>query len=146
MAAIISLTVVLPLLPATPTTGSENCARQAAAEAVSAACVSRTTICGSGRSTRRVDHGAGGAGGFRRGDEIVGVEPRPAQRDEQLAGLERARVGGDAGEGAIGAAERAAAGPREFRERAASCAHRRVRRASAAAHDLLVAEGAALAP
>ena len=40
MAAIISLTVVLPLLPATPTTGIEKCARQAAAELLSAAWVS----------------------------------------------------------------------------------------------------------
>ena len=52
MAAIISFTVVLPLLPATPTMGSENWARQAAAEVVRAAWVSCTTICDSGRSTR----------------------------------------------------------------------------------------------
>jgi hypothetical protein len=52
IAAIISLTVVLPLLPATPTMGIENCARQAAADPDRAAWVSGTTICGNGRSTR----------------------------------------------------------------------------------------------
>ena len=52
MDAVISLTVVLPLLPATPTIGMLNCARQAAAARVSACCVSRTRICGSARSTR----------------------------------------------------------------------------------------------
>ncbi len=132
MAAVISLTVVLPLLPATPTMGIENCARQAAAEVVRAAWVSGTTICASGRSTGRIDHGARRARGLRGGDEIVGVEARPAQRDEQLAGFERARIGGHAGVGAIGAAQRAAAGLREFEQRAAHAVPP-VRVASAAA-------------
>ena len=110
MAATISLTVVLPLLPATPTIGSENCARQAAADCVNAAWVSRTTSCASARSRRDVDHCARGAGGFSGRDEIIGVEARATQRDEQLARLERARVGGHASVGAIRTHEFGAAG------------------------------------
>ncbi len=51
MAAVISLTVVLPLLPATPTTGIEKRARQAPAELLSAVWVSATTICASADAT-----------------------------------------------------------------------------------------------
>jgi len=52
IAAVISLAVVLPLLPATPTSGPRKCARQARAARSSAAWVSGTMICGSftGRS------------------------------------------------------------------------------------------------
>ena len=118
MAAIISLTVVLPLLPATPTIGNENCARQAAADCVNAVWVSRTTTCASGALEPRVDHRTGGAGGFGGRDEIVGIEPRAAQRDEQFARLERARVGRHAAEGAIRARQLTATGARESGQRA----------------------------
>ncbi|KAG0730829.1 hypothetical protein G6F65_023077 [Rhizopus arrhizus] len=47
MAEIISLVVVLPLLPVTATTGSENCERHAAPMRISATRVSPSTSCGS---------------------------------------------------------------------------------------------------
>src|SRR3569832_2153862 len=50
IAAIISFTVVLPLLPVTPITGKSNRARHAAASLPSAMRVSGTTICGSATS------------------------------------------------------------------------------------------------
>ena len=95
------------------------------------------------RCHRRVDHGTGRAGRGGGGDEIVGVEARPAKRDEQLAGLQRARVGGHAGVGAIGALERAATGFREFGQRAAH-APPPARDRSAVRNHLLVAERPAL--
>jgi hypothetical protein len=62
---------------------------------------------------QRVDDGAGRAGRFRRVDEVVRVEARAAQRDEELAGREGARVGRDAGELPVSPDELAAAGARE---------------------------------
>ena len=44
------------------------------------------------------------------------VEALAAQRDEQRAGLDLARVGGDAAEACIGAVQHAAAHPGEFGE------------------------------
>src|SRR5689334_4248662 len=66
----------------------------------------------------RVDHGARGAGGSGGTDEFIGIETRAAQREEQLAGSERARVTRYAGVRAIGSDELAAAGARQIRERA----------------------------
>ena len=48
--AISSLTVVLPLLPVTATTGTEKLARQARAMLPKACRVSRTCTCGNGES------------------------------------------------------------------------------------------------
>ena len=94
MAAIISLTVVLPLLPATPTTGIAKLRAPAARGACQRGLrVRHDDLRAAARSTGRVDHGAGRARGLRGVDEIIGVEARAAQRDEQLAGLQRARVG-----------------------------------------------------
>src|SRR5580700_8772460 len=53
MAAVISLAVVLPLLPATATTGRVNSARHAFASSCSARSVSGTTTCGRSQDTAR---------------------------------------------------------------------------------------------
>ncbi len=53
IAAVISFAVVLPLLPATPTMGRSNSARQAIASCCKARKASGTTICVSGTGIRR---------------------------------------------------------------------------------------------
>jgi hypothetical protein len=66
IAAVISLTVVLPLLPATPTMGIENCARHAAADSDNASL--RVAYHDLRQTSARpgVDHGAGRTARFRR--------------------------------------------------------------------------------
>ncbi len=70
IAAVISLAVVLPLLPPTATTGTENCARHAWPSCCRARSASATTICGSGMRHRALDHGADGAARRGRRDEL----------------------------------------------------------------------------
>ena len=53
IAAVISLAVVLPLLPATATTGKVKSARQRLASSCSARSVSGTTTCGNGAGVAR---------------------------------------------------------------------------------------------
>ena len=67
---------------------------------------------------RRAHHGAGGAGLQCRADEVLAVEVRTLQRDEQLPALERARVAHHVGEGGIRPLQAPAAGAREFFQRA----------------------------
>ena len=67
---------------------------------------------------RRAHHRAGGPGGVRRGHEIIAVELRSAQRDEQLPGRERARIAHHVAEGGIGAGQATTAQARELGERA----------------------------
>ena len=92
IAAMSSLTVVLPLLPVTATSGIVNDARQARAIAPSARRESRTSICGSARRGEARHERAGGALRERFVDEVVAVEAVAGDRDEQRAGAERARV------------------------------------------------------
>jgi hypothetical protein len=94
--AIISLTVVLPLLPATPTMGYGELRAPGGGDLGQRRCVSRTTICGSGSVDARVDHRARGAGGSAAATKSLALKRGPRRRDEQLARLERARVGGHA--------------------------------------------------
>ena len=53
------------------------------------------------RSERALDDRGGRTALRGRCDEVVAVEARTAQRDEQRAGLQRARIGGDAAERAV---------------------------------------------
>ncbi len=83
IAAVISLAVVLPLLPATPTIGIAKAARHAAASRCSATCGSGTTICGTPKPARS----APPARRLRRAAppprRTLAVELRSAERDEQ---------------------------------------------------------------
>ena len=59
--------------------------------------MSATTICGTADiDARWLDQRRDGAALDRGDDEVVAVETLAAQRDEQVAGRERARVGGHA--------------------------------------------------
>ena len=91
--AIICVTVVLPLLPATAMTGSAKRARHCAAASPSARLLSATTTCGRSTSTSALHQGGRRAALARRGDVVVAVEALPAQRDVERAGRERPRVG-----------------------------------------------------
>jgi hypothetical protein len=94
MAATISFTVVLPLLPVSATSGSAKRARQAAARRPSARRVSSTHHLRDGDVglDRHRDHGRGRAAPDRVGDERVAVEALALQRHEQVAGGDRAAV------------------------------------------------------
>ena len=144
MAAVISLTVVLPLLPATPTTGIENRARQAAAELLSAAWVSATTICASGDATGVSTTAPAAPALAAAATKSLALKRGPRSATNSSPALQRARVGGHAGVGAIGALERAAAGLREIGQRAAHAAPPARDRQRVRDH-LLVAERPALA-
>ena len=65
-----------------------------------------------------VDQRAGGPLAVRGGDELVAVEARSLEGDEQLPALERARVAHHVGVGGVGPREPPATGAREFDERA----------------------------
>ena len=75
IAAMSSLTVVLPLLPVTATTGIENDARHARAIAPKARRESRTSICGSGDAASRETSAPAAPFRERVLDEVVAVEP-----------------------------------------------------------------------
>jgi hypothetical protein len=101
IAAHISLTVVLPLLPVMPSSGIGKRARQAAASWPSARRVSFTATSGNpglAAAQAAFDHGAGGALGQHFGDEVVAIEALALERDEQHAGCHRARIAADRGE------------------------------------------------
>ena len=106
MDEVISLTVVLPLLPATPTTTpAKRCA-----PALRGARQRRLAVGHLDQRQRRAGHRTihhRGDGTRRRGrsDEIVAVEARTAQREIDLAIAQRARVGAHAGVGMILAGE-----------------------------------------
>src|SRR5690606_4865378 len=110
------LVVVLPLLPATPTTGPANCA-----PAPGGARQRRLAVVHLDDGQRRrligpVDdggHGAGLGGGL---EEVIAVEARAAQRQVHLARLERARVVVDVRPLAVLAGEAAAAQRGQVRE------------------------------
>ncbi len=121
IAAVISLAVVLPLLPATPTTGMSKASRHALPRARERRLRVGDDDLRQGERLRRIDERAGRAGRQRRADELVAVEARTAQGDEQIARRQRAPVARDAGEGAVGALEPAAAGLREIPQRPLDC-------------------------
>ena len=86
MEEVISLTVVLPLLPAMPTNGAVNRARQPAAARDSAAWPSATSMSGSGRRGHgAIDHRSDGARRCGRVEELIAIEARAAQRQIDLA-------------------------------------------------------------
>ena len=97
--AIICVTVVLPLLPATATSGIEKRRRQPAARSPRAA---RRVGDDEARQRRAIEAMLGqrgdGAGRFRLGEEVVGIEALAAQCDEEVARRDAARVAVDARE------------------------------------------------
>ena len=117
IAPVISLTVVLPLLPVMPTTVPSKSRRQAARERrqrrerVAHDDLRQRTI-RRGRSTSA----PAAPSAARLGHELVAVEALAAQRDEQRARLERARVGQHAARTRVGAVQRAAGDARELGE------------------------------
>ena len=89
-----------------------------------------------GERLRRIDERAGRAGRERGADELVAVEARTAQRDEEIARRQRAAVARHAGEGAVGTLEPPAAGLREISQRPLDCrltAHGRIASSAARA-------------
>ena len=132
IAASISLTVVLPLLPTTTMTGIANRARQCAASAPSAAqrVRHRDQVARERAGAVRGDQRGGGAALERGADEVVPVEALALERDEQIARRERARVGGHAREAHVRAQR---CGRATARAAVAVSIMRRSTRASAAA-------------
>ncbi len=119
MAASISLTVVLPLLPATPITGPLKRARAARAALRHApARHSSTTDLRQRRMRLALHDGASRACGCRGGDVLVAVDPLAMQRREQIAGAELARIDGELVEFAVRADQPAVTGGRKLRQRA----------------------------
>ena len=101
IAAIISFTVVLPLLPVTATTGMSKRLRQNVGERAERAqrVVDGDQVAGDAAS--RVPRSTSAAAAPRRSaprDEVVAVEALALQRDEQIAAGEAARIGRDARE------------------------------------------------
>ena len=93
--AIICVTVVLPLLPVTAISGSCELRAPGRGECCSAASVSRDLRGRRSAGRRRAPRSASAAdraGRARCGEEVVAVEALAAQRDEQVARPQRARV------------------------------------------------------
>ena len=113
--AIISLTVVLPLLPATPTIGHRELRAPRAAEparARSACRRRRSAPCACRLRVSTTAPAAPAASAAPTNSLPLKRGPRSATNSSPA--LERARVGGHAGVGAVGAVEPAAAGAREL--------------------------------
>ena len=101
-----SLTVVLPALPVTATTGSGKLPRQARAIAPEGARrVSSTSTCGQGQLGNSRYERSGRTFLVYVGDVIVAVEAFALDRDEQRAADAFARIGRDGGELAVRADE-----------------------------------------
>jgi hypothetical protein len=114
MAAIICVTVVLPLLPVTAISGQLKLARQPPASCCSAGQrVGHLQAGQAGIGDAAFGQRGGRAGGAGLRQEVVGVEALAAQRDEQVARLQRAGV-------AVHAQHRRGAGRRPAWRRAAA--------------------------
>jgi hypothetical protein len=93
MDATICVTVVLPLLPVTAISGSGNWLAPGFRQLAQRGLLSPLRCRASRRAAARLRDGGDRALVARLGDEVVGVEALAAQRDEQVAGLQRAGVG-----------------------------------------------------
>ena len=89
--------MVLPLVPVTPTTSSSRVGspKKTSAAGAIAARASRTTTCGTGRSSARSTTSATAPRSDRLRREVVAVGPRARHGEEERAGADRARVVGE---------------------------------------------------
>ena len=115
--AVISFAVVLPLLPATPTSGPAKCARQLRAARSSAACVSGTTICGSASGCAAPTTAPAAPACSAAPTKSWPLKFGPCSATNSCP-RERARVAHHVGEGAIRPLQAPAAGACEFFQRA----------------------------